>query len=73
VPPELRSAHRSGLAAVAGGGTRNITGPFQLPVLRADGTVATFAVRLNYLDSPEGCFVGAVAILVPDAHDGPPG
>jgi PAS domain S-box-containing protein len=65
VPPELRSAHRAGLAAVAAGGPRNVTEPFELPVLRADGTVVTFGARLNHLDSPQGRFAGAVVVLVP--------
>ncbi len=72
VPPELRSALRSGLASVARGGPRNVTEPFELPVLRADGTVVTFDARLNHFDAPHGEFTGAVAILVPQRRDATP-
>lgn len=49
--------------------TADVTAPFELPVLRSDGTVALFEARLNHFDSPHGQFAGAVAIVVPNTPD----
>ncbi len=67
VPPDLRDAHRAGLAEAVAGGTRNVTGPFELPVLCASGDVRLHAARLTYVDDASGRMVGAIAVFTPQS------
>lgn len=63
VPPDLRDAHRAGLAAAVAGGERQVTGPFELPILCADGEVRVHHARLTHVEDAAGVMVAAIAVF----------
>jgi PAS domain S-box-containing protein len=71
IPPELREAHRRGLARYVGGGDATIVGhPVELPAMRADGSTfpVEIAITRPVLPGPPQ-FAGYVRDVTARKHD----
>ena len=64
IPEEYRAQHHAGFKLAMAGGERSAdAAPFHLPVVRADQTIAVFAVRFIFLDDPKGRPAGAMIVF----------